>query len=106
MRKGRFTIHLSRIREQSLRKRPNRALERVIQIRILPKQSLPLVGKVAGPVQLLALEFHIGCDIFLRRLEDGLCLLLPEILGNGIEPLCRRGWRRCRLSGLLLRFRP
>src|SRR3546814_3312816 len=79
------------------RDRPDRALEGVVEPRILPDRPLPNIGEQRGPVELLALKADIGRHIRRRRLDDRPRLELAQRRSDRIE---RGRGRRCR--GLLL----
>src|SRR3546814_4752389 len=67
------------------RDRPDRALEGVVEPRILPDRPLPNIGEQRGPVELLALKADIGRHIRRRRLDDRARLELAQRRSDRIE---------------------
>jgi hypothetical protein len=82
-----------------LGERRDRALERVVEVGILPDRPLPDIAEQRGPVELLALEADIGRHVLRRRLEDRLGLSVRAARRDRVE-LARRARARLGVCGV------
>jgi hypothetical protein len=96
-------IRLAIVEPGSFADRRNRALQRVVDVGMLPESALPRIGKRRGPVELLALEAHIGDDILFGRVKDRAGLELIELLRDRGHAFGSRWLGRLRRAGRVSR---